>query len=247
MFLRATFRTCLLWLTLALLGVLIVLSVVGAFLGAEAASSMFNAPILAGVWVLLVLVLLAGGVAMGIRRRLGLSAVHLGAALVIVGGMWGSQGGHELRSRLTRNVGPREGYMLLHEGRAGQLLLEKLVVGDHVAYMPFDQLPCRVELTDADVHYYPDGTIREYLATLRVTPPGRPPVERTIEVNDPLHAGGYQFTLAELDADNRQALLLVTSDTGLNIVYAGFALLVAGAFGHYWLGPLWRRAKGGRA
>ncbi|MBS3820994.1 MAG: hypothetical protein GVY16_08740 [Planctomycetes bacterium] len=243
-----TIRPALLWLALVLIVALAALSIVGAFLGADRAGAMFNAPPITGVWCLLLLVLLAGTAALSLRRRAWLAAVHLAAALILLGGMWGSPGGHRVRWRLSGTRRPRKGYMILHRGRPGSRLLAKIVVGDQAAYVPFDELPLTVELTDADIEYYSaaGGAVRDYLATLRVTPSGRPPVERTIEVNDPLHAGGYQFTLIELDADRGEVVLLVTSDDGLAMVYAGFALLVLGAFGQYWLVPLWDRLKGGR-
>ncbi len=248
--LPAIFRRSLLWLTLVLLALLSVLAVVGAFLGPQRASELFNSPPLAGVWTLLTGVLLCAAIALLIRRRLGLAMLHAGAMLVIVGGMWGSQGAHQLRTRWAREVDlaatppPREGYMLLHIGQPGKLLLQPLADTD--VLVPVDELPLRVELVRAEIEYYPHDlpntppAVRDYLATLRVTRDGQPIAEKTIEVNEPLHAGGYQFTLSQLDTARGTVLLQVISDRGLPMVYAGFALLVAGAFGHYWLGPLWR-------
>jgi cytochrome c biogenesis protein ResB len=246
----ATFRGSLLWLTLTLLALLAVLAVVGAFLGPQQASELFNNPPLAGVWTLLALVLLCAAVALLVRRRVGLAMLHAGAMLVILGGMWGSQGVHRLSARWAREVDPaatptpREGYMLLHTGRPDRLLLQPL--GESDVFVPVDELPLRVELVRAEIEYYPNDrpntppAVRDYLATLRVTQDGRTLAEKTIEVNDPLHAGGYQFTLSQLDVAGGTVLLQVISDRGLPMVYAGFALLVTGAFGHYWLGPTWR-------
>jgi virulence-associated protein VagC len=63
-----------------------------------------------------------------------------------------------------------------------------------------------------------------------------------IKVNRPLHFGGYHFYQYNYDAAAGQFTVLgVVSDTGLYIVYAGYALLCAGIFWHFWLRHLHRK------
>ena len=72
---------------------------------------------------------------------------------------------------------------------------------------------------------------------------------KTIEVNHPLHYGGYHFYQKGHDTDDLSyARLTVTSDSGLWAVYAGFALLVGGAFWRFWVRPMLahRRRAGGQ-
>ena len=72
--------------SLAVMALLVVLSVVGAFLGPERARAMFNSPPMAALWLLLAGGLLVGPVLSGrLRRSAALVAVHLVAGLVIVG------------------------------------------------------------------------------------------------------------------------------------------------------------------
>lgn len=248
---RDTFRRWIRWLTLLVLTGLACLSVVGAFLGTQRATRLFNSPPMAGVWGLTALLLLMAGVATLARRRWGLAAMHIGALLVIVGGLWASTGVQQLRTQWGRMTEPtcvpppREGYMLLHAHRPGRLLLEPIAGGE--LYAPFDELPLSVELLGAEIEYYPNDrpntppVVRDYLATLRVTRDGELLAEKTLEVNHPLHAGGYQFTLSQLDLRRGTVLLQVVSDRGWGLVHAGFLLVLAGAFVHYWLGPIWRR------
>ena len=86
------------WASLAAIATLIVLSIVGAFLGAEAAGRMFNSWPLAVGWFALA-ALLVGALALypSLIRRGGPLAMHLGMLAVLAGGMWGAPAGHKLR------------------------------------------------------------------------------------------------------------------------------------------------------
>ncbi|MEN6578133.1 MAG: cytochrome c biogenesis protein ResB [Phycisphaerales bacterium] len=95
------FRRALLWATLAAVILLTVLSIYGAFLGADRAQALFNSVPLVVYWFATV-ALLAAGIAL-FRRLLrvpSLLAMHLGCILVLLGAMWGSQPGHALQKRL---------------------------------------------------------------------------------------------------------------------------------------------------
>lgn len=90
--------------------------------------------------------------------------------------------------------------------------------------------------------------IKDYLSDLVVIDEGRHMAHKTIEVNDPLHYGGYHFYQDSYDsARGRYTVLSVSSDSGLLAVYVGFILLVAGTFWQYWIVSAWSYATGRRA
>jgi hypothetical protein len=79
---------------------------------------------------------------------------------------------------------------------------------------------------------------RDYFSDLTVTESGRERVQKTIEVNKPLHYGGYYFYQADYDHQNgRYTILSVTSDTGQPLVFTGYLLMGVGLFWHFWLRP----------
>lgn len=92
-------------------------------------------------------------------------------------------------------------------------------------------------------HSHPDDrfvlryfrVIRDYISDLRVVDNGDTLVEKSVEVNHPLHFGGYHFYQHSYDDDaGRYTVLMVCSDSGLYLVYAGYLLLGCGAFWHFW-------------
>ena len=95
---------------------------------------------------------------------------------------------------------------------------------------------------DFRLRYVHEGMIKDYFSDLRVIEDGKVMLEKTIEVNHPLYYGGYHFYQSSYDADagqySRYTVLSVTSDSGLVLVFAGFALMCAGAVYHLWLRPV---------
>ncbi len=87
------------------------------------------------------------------------------------------------------------------------------------------------------------GQISDYKSDLVVQDEGHTVHEKTIEVNDPLHYGGYHFyqnSYGQSKKDGRWYTgLSVTSDSGLILVYIGFALMVGGMFWLFWVKPTW--------
>ncbi len=82
------------------------------------------------------------------------------------------------------------------------------------------------------------GDIKDYKSHLRV--PGRDGylAEKVIEVNDPLHFGGYHFYQQSYDTRNENyTVLSVRSDSGLLTVYVGYGLLGVGVFWLFWFQP----------
>jgi hypothetical protein len=83
----------------AALGLLVILSIAGAFLGAARSKVLFNSVPLAVFWFFLVVLLVVGILAFQrLRRSPGLLAMHVGSLLVLGGAMWGSDAAHELRT-----------------------------------------------------------------------------------------------------------------------------------------------------
>ena len=122
--------------SLAVMALLVVLSVVGAFLGPERARAMFNSPPMAALWLLLAGGLLVGPVLSGrSRRSAALAAVHLGAGLVIVGGIIGSDAVHTLAGRLLGLRKFYSGYMVIGEGEVSRELYD--IDGRVVGKLPF--------------------------------------------------------------------------------------------------------------
>ncbi|MBL7153570.1 MAG: cytochrome c biogenesis protein ResB [Phycisphaerae bacterium] len=93
-------------------------------------------------------------------------------------------------------------------------------------------------------HIYPDDAlymryervISDYISELQVVRNGEVVAEKDIEVNHPLHFGGYHFYQHSYDAQAAQyTVLMVAADTGLASVYTGFLMLCVGVFQHFWL------------
>ncbi|MCJ7729951.1 MAG: cytochrome c biogenesis protein ResB [Sedimentisphaerales bacterium] len=79
-------------------------------------------------------------------------------------------------------------------------------------------------------------TIQEYISDVEVIKDNVTVARKSIEVNKPLHFGGYLFYQQDYDHEGGQyTVLRVTSDSGLGIVYLGYILLCAGVFWHLWL------------
>jgi len=142
-------RQILMDLVPAAIGPLAVLSVVGAFLGAERAGALFRSLPLTVYWFLLAGLLLAGLIAFGVLRRSpGLAAMHAGALLVLAGAMWGSDAAHALRAAWLGDAKVPSGYMILDRGD-----LSDTVLDDSLRRVR-GTLPFRIGLGDFRVEYY---------------------------------------------------------------------------------------------
>jgi hypothetical protein len=85
--------------------------------------------------------------------------------------------------------------------------------------------------------------IRDFVSELQVIRDNKVAAEKDIEVNHPLHYGGYHFyQQAYDDREGKYTILKVTSDSGLSFVYTGYILLCLGICWHFWIGKL--RLKG---
>jgi len=78
-------------------------------------------------------------------------------------------------------------------------------------------------------------TIRDFISDVEVVKDNKVVARKSIEVNKPLHYGGYLFYQQGYDSEaGRYTILRVTNDRGLGVVYLGYILLCAGAFWHLW-------------
>jgi len=86
--------------------------------------------------------------------------------------------------------------------------------------------------------------IRDFLSEVALTKNGKEVINKVIEVNHPLHYGGYHFYQHSYDAEGgKYTVLLVTSDSGLYCVYAGYWMLCLGVIWHFWLRHIVSRLK----
>jgi len=147
------FRRGVLWAALLAILLLTVLSIYGAFLGAERAQAFFNSLPLVVYWLALI-ALLAVGIAV-FRRLLRVPALllmHLGSILVVLGAMWGSSSGHALARRLLGRDKIPEGQMGILEGTQEN----RVFVADSNSTR---ELPFFVRLRDFRMEYYQPGQL----------------------------------------------------------------------------------------
>ena len=80
-------------------------------------------------------------------------------------------------------------------------------------------------------------SIKDYRSSLVITDQREPDhvltARKTIEVNSPMHYGGYHFYQYQYDDEAHQyTILSVYSDSGLYVAYTGFAMLCGGMLWH---------------
>jgi hypothetical protein len=81
--------------------------------------------------------------------------------------------------------------------------------------------------------------ISDYISELKIIENNKVVAEKNIEVNHPLQFGGYHFYQHSYDDQAGQyTVLMVVSDTGLTVVYAGYVMLCTGVFWHFWLSKI---------
>ncbi len=78
---------------------------------------------------------------------------------------------------------------------------------------------------------------KDYFSDVEVLEDGEVVREATIEVNHPLHWGGYHLYQSSYEMGRHQVatVLAVRSDSGLYVVYTGFVLLVLGTAVRFWI------------
>jgi hypothetical protein len=327
------FQRALLWAALIAIVLLALLSIYGAFLGAEPAQAFFNSVPLAVYWFALVVLLGAGIV---LFRRLWqvppLLLMHIGSISVLLGAMWGSNGGHATAKRLfgidripqgqlgilehtqenrvccedSNEIRELPFFVRLHEFRIdyyrpGELFIQSkagqqwrlpaeagrsLSLGEEFGTVRIQRVfeNFKIDLEDDKVVTYdaPGGSnpalevlvekpgaapqmrrvfersvghrnpnaalimdyrrmISDYISDVEIVKDGRVVAAKEIEVNHPLHYGGYHLYQHSYGEDQlgMYTVLMVVSDSGLHLVYSGYAMLTIGVFWHFWGRRVW--------
>lgn len=146
-------RRFLLWVGLVTVVLLAVLSVYGAFLGAERAEGLFNSLPLAVYWVgFSVLLGVSFWVFPRFTDRPGLASIHLGCVFVLLGGMVGSRWGHDLQRRLLGTEKIRRGRMVIYEGASENRV--------YPASGEAKELGFSLRLKDFRMEYYEPGVLQ---------------------------------------------------------------------------------------
>ncbi len=102
----------------------------------------------------------------------------------------------------------------------------------------FQQPVPGVEVTYAQQMASMNRMPRDFFSDLSIIENDKEILRKTIEVNHPLHYGGYHFYQFSYDTvSGKYTILSVTSDSGLYAVYAGYGLLCIGIIWRLWLTP----------
>jgi hypothetical protein len=76
--------------------------------------------------------------------------------------------------------------------------------------------------------------VKDYISEVEIIKDGRTVAAKAIEVNHPLHYGGYHLYQHSIDERGEYTVLEVVSDSGLNLVYGGYVMLIAGVVWQFW-------------
>ena len=137
------------WMALLAIGLLIALSIAGAFCGAQEAKLLFNSTPLKIYWYLLAILFVAGFTEFPrLLRKPSLLLIHTGCLLVLTGGMLGSDAGHRLAKRFLGIDKIPNGYMVIHEENS-----ENRIVAEDLKQI-LGQLPFSIKLKDFRIEYY---------------------------------------------------------------------------------------------
>ncbi len=115
-----------------------------------------------------------------------------------------------------------------------EVLLKKPDGNETTRYV-FERFPGHAR-PDDNLQFSYRRPIKDFLSDVEVVKDNKVVTRKNIEVNKPLHYGGYLFYQQDYDREaGRYTVLGVTSDKGLGIVFLGYILLCAGVFWHFWL------------
>jgi hypothetical protein len=137
--------------------------------------------------------------------------------------------------QLTHEGRTRHEWLLPEPGaQAARLSLAPLVAGSAEVHSMERMMAPKLYLVQ------PRGEIQSYKSDVTIFEDNRKVGEAVIEVNHPLHWGGYSFYQSSYDAEREAyTVLSVVSDSGLMAVYLGMAILSIGAFWRFWGEAVW--------
>ena len=114
-------------------------------------------------------------------------------------------------------------------------VLIKYPDGTEATQYIFELFPGRMRPEDKFLLTY-HRVVKDYISDLQIISDDKVLAEKSIEVNRPLHFGGYNFYQHSYDdKEHSYTVLMVASDSGLWLVYAGYAMLSIGVFRHFWI------------
>jgi hypothetical protein len=188
---------------LALVVLLIILSIYGAFLGSYQAKSFFNSPVLSAYWLILTALLAAAFAAFRRLLRLpGLLLIHAGCILILAGALLGSVTGLKVQNQFCRKASLtafgtdkiQAGQMVIFEGDAENRI--RLEDSNQTKELPF-----HIKLQDFRIEYYKP----EYLEIL--THQGR--IKIPVEIGRTLSIGPDFGTTRLGEAPSRSWITIV--------------------------------------
>ena len=107
--------------------------------------------------------------------------------------------------------------------------------GSETTRYVFERFPGHAR-PDDNLQFSYRRSVKDFISEVEVVKDNKVVARKNIEVNKPLHYGGYLFYQQGYDSDaGKYTVLGVTSDRGLGIVFLGYILLCAGVFWHFWL------------
>jgi len=132
---------------------LIILSIAGAFLGAQRAQKLFNSFPLKIFWILWIVSLVAGFLAFRrLRKKIDLFLIHIGIVLIITGSIWSSQTGHKIWEKISGTKKISQAGMVIFEGAKENRVV--IQASEEIAELPF-----YLKLNDFRIVYYKPGHI----------------------------------------------------------------------------------------
>jgi cytochrome c biogenesis protein ResB len=166
--------------------------------------------------------------------------MHFGFVLIIFGSMSETENCTAIADKF--GVGKiHRGKIILFEGQSTNLIRTE-------PYGIPKTLPFSVRLKDFRVEYYPKqnsqepNSVKDYFSDIEIVEDANIVITESIQVNKPLHYAGYHLYQFGLDENmGKYTIIEIVSDTGLIIVYAGFAFICIGTFWHFWFERLAKR------
>jgi len=123
--------------------------------------------------------------------------------------------------------------------RTARLAVSSLLDGPSTQSAPRPAGPSEVMLYLTE----PLRAVKDYKSDLAVREGDKVVAAEVIEVNHPLHYGGYHFYQYD-QAAHEYAVLAVKSDAGLWLAWLGMLLGLAGVAWRFWLRPIWAYLRG---
>jgi hypothetical protein len=211
---------------------LIFFSIIAAFCGTQKAQLIFNSIPFIIFWYFFILLFLIGFIVYpSLSHKADLLMVHAGCIILLTGAMWSSQIGHKVSNRFFNKNKIPKGYMILSEGEFRDFVLTDTLY-------EVSKLPFIIKLKDFRIDHYKDGEIKNFISDVQIMNTQNDVQDKTITVNHPIHYGGYHIYQFSYDPQGKFSVLLITSDSGLYIVFTGYLLICIGITIKFLLKPV---------